>query len=89
MFSHSLSDGFVPVSLAPQCESSIGPGRRSIGINRSIFLQLRLLKFYVVLALLRVLLLFTATAQTETGSKTFDCALVLTLETYDDPDSGN
>ena len=30
----------------------------------------------------RVLLLFTATAQTDTGSKTFDCALVSTLETY-------
>ena len=33
----------------------------------------------------RVLLLFTATAQTYTGSKTFDCALVSTLKTYDDP----
>ena len=30
----------------------------------------------------RVLLFFTATAQTDTGSKTFDCALVSTLETY-------
>ena len=30
----------------------------------------------------RVLLLFTATAQTGTGSKSFDCALVSTLETY-------
>ena len=29
----------------------------------------------------RVLLLFTATSQTDTGSKTFDCALVSTLET--------
>ena len=36
----------------------------------------------------RVLLLFTATSQTDTGSKTFDCALVSTLETYDDPDNG-
>ena len=35
-----------------------------------------------------VLLLFTATSQTDTGSKTFDCALVSTLETYDDPDNG-
>ena len=37
----------------------------------------------------RVLLLFTATSQTDTGSKTFDCALVSTLETYDDPENGN
>ena len=36
-----------------------------------------------------VLLLFTATSQTDTGSKTFDCALVSTLETYDDPENGN
>jgi hypothetical protein len=50
MFFHSLSDGFV--SLAPQCDSSIGPGRRRIGINRSIFLQLHLLKFDVALTLL-------------------------------------
>ena len=33
----------------------------------------------------RVLLLFTATLQSDTSSKTFDCALVSTLETYDDP----
>ncbi len=26
---------------------------------------------------------------TDTGSKTFECALVSTLETYDDPDNGN
>ncbi len=40
------------VSLSPQCDSSnlSGPGRRRIGINRSIFLQLHLLKFHVVLA---------------------------------------
>ncbi len=37
----------------------------------------------------RVLLLFSATSQTDTGSKTFDCALVSTLETYDDPENGN
>jgi hypothetical protein len=34
----------------------------------------------------RVLLLFTATSQTDTGLKTFECALVSTLETYDDPE---
>ena len=37
----------------------------------------------------RVLLLFTASAATDTGSKSFDCALVSTLESYDDPDNGN
>ncbi len=37
----------------------------------------------------RVLLLFSATPQTDTGSKTFECALVSTLETYDDPEHGN
>jgi hypothetical protein len=28
-------------------------------------------------------------AQTETGSKMFDCALMSTLETYDDPEKGS
>ncbi len=37
----------------------------------------------------RVLLLFSASAMTDTGSKSFECALVLTLETYDDPENGN
>jgi hypothetical protein len=37
----------------------------------------------------RVLLLFSASAQTDTGSKSFDCALVSTLETYEDPENGN
>jgi hypothetical protein len=36
-----------------------------------------------------LLLLFSATAQTDTWSKTFDCALMLTLEVYDYPDNGN
>ncbi len=41
-----------------------------------------------------VLLLFSASAMTDTGSKFFesegfDCALVSTLETYDDPENGN
>jgi hypothetical protein len=35
------------------------------------------------------LLLFSASAMTDTGSKSFDCALVSTLETYDDPENGN
>ena len=37
----------------------------------------------------RVLLLFSASAMTDTGSKTFECALVSTLETYDDPENGD
>ncbi len=37
----------------------------------------------------RGLLLFSATSQTGTWSKTFECALVSTLETYDDPEHGN
>jgi hypothetical protein len=36
-----------------------------------------------------VLLLFSASAVTDTGSKSFDCALVSTLETHDDPENGN
>jgi hypothetical protein len=36
-----------------------------------------------------VLLLFSASAMTDTGSKSFDCALVSTLETYDDHENGN
>ncbi len=37
----------------------------------------------------RVLLLFSASAMTDAGSKTFECALISTFETYDDPDNGN
>jgi len=37
----------------------------------------------------RVLLLFSASAMTDTGSKSFDCALISTLEKYDDPENGN
>ena len=37
----------------------------------------------------RVLLLFSASAMTDTGSKSCECALVSTLETYDDPGNGN
>ena len=36
-----------------------------------------------------VLLLFSASDMTDTGSKSFDCTLVSTLETYDDPENGN
>jgi hypothetical protein len=37
----------------------------------------------------RVLLLFSASAATDTGSKSFDCALVSTQKSYDDPENGN
>jgi hypothetical protein len=36
----------------------------------------------------RVLLLFSASAMTDTGSKSFECALVSTLETYNDNENG-
>ncbi len=36
----------------------------------------------------RVLLLFSASAKTDTGSRSFDCALVSTMETCDDPENG-
>ncbi len=36
----------------------------------------------------RVLLLFSASAKTDTGSKSIDCALLSTMETYDDPENG-
>ena len=37
----------------------------------------------------RVLLLFSASAMTDTGSKSFECALVSLLETYNDPDNSS
>jgi hypothetical protein len=37
----------------------------------------------------RVLLLFSASAATDTGSKSFKYALVSTLETYNNPENGN
>ncbi len=36
----------------------------------------------------RILLLFSASAETDTGSKSFDCALVSTMETHDVPENG-
>jgi hypothetical protein len=36
-----------------------------------------------------VLVLFSASAATDTGSKFFECALVSTLETYNNPENGN
>ncbi len=36
-----------------------------------------------------VLLLFYASAMTDTGSKSFNCALVSTMKTYDNPEKGN
>ena len=35
----------------------------------------------------RVLLLFSASAATDTGSKSFNCAIVSTMETLDDPEN--
>ncbi len=36
----------------------------------------------------RGLLLFSASVATDTGSKSFNCARVSTLESYDDPENG-
>ena len=36
-----------------------------------------------------VLLLFSASAMTDTGSKSLDSALISTLETFDYPENGN
>ncbi len=35
------------------------------------------------------MLRFYSSSASDTGSKSFDCALVLTLESYDDPENGN
>ncbi len=37
----------------------------------------------------RILLLFSASAATDTGGKSFDCALVSLMETYDYPENGD
>ncbi len=37
----------------------------------------------------RVLLLFSASAMIDTGSNSFDCALVSTPEIFNDPENGN
>ncbi len=37
----------------------------------------------------RVLILFLASAATDTGSKSFDFALVSIMETYDNPENGD
>jgi hypothetical protein len=69
--------------------SPIGPrydwaSSQAPGIENGAFVVTPDLVWYA-----RVLLLFSASAQTDTGSKSFDCALVSTLETYDDPENGN
>ncbi len=57
---------------------------RSLGINNGAFVVLPDSVWYA-----SVLLLFSTCAMTDTGSKSFKCALISTLETYDDPDNGN
>ena len=56
---------------------------RPPGINKGAFVVSPDTVWYA-----RVLLLFSASAQTDTGSKSFDCAFVSTMETYDDPENG-
>ena len=57
---------------------------RPPGIDNGAFVVLPNSVWYA-----RVLLLFSASAMTDTGSKSSDCALVSTLETYDDLENGN
>jgi hypothetical protein len=56
---------------------------RPPGINHGAFVVSQETVWYS-----RLLPLFSASAQTDTGSKSFDCALVSTMETYNDPDNG-
>ena len=57
---------------------------RPLGIDNGAFVVSPASVWYA-----SVLLLFSASAMTDTGSKSFDCALVSTMETYDDPENGN
>ncbi len=57
---------------------------RQQGINNGAFVVSPDTVWYA-----RVLLLFSASAMTDTGSKSFKCALVSTLETYNYPENGN
>ncbi len=57
---------------------------RPPGIDNGAFVVLPDTVWYA-----QVLLLFSASAATDTGSKSFECALVSTLETYDDLENGN
>ena len=57
---------------------------RPTGIDNAAFVASPATVWYAL-----VLLLFSASAMTDTGSKSFDCALVSTMETYDDPENGN
>ncbi len=57
---------------------------RPLGIDNGAFVVTPDFVWYAL-----VLLLFSASAAMDTGSKSFDCALVLTLESYDDPENDN
>ena len=57
---------------------------RPPGIDNGAFVVTRDSVWYA-----QVLLLFSASAATDTGSKSFYCALVSTLESYDYPENGN
>ncbi len=56
---------------------------RPQGIDNGVFVVSQETVWYA-----QVLLLFSASAKTDTGSKSFDCALVATMETYDNPENG-
>ncbi len=57
---------------------------RQQGINNGAFVVSPDTVWYA-----RVLLLFSAAAMTDTGSKSLDWALVSTFETYNDPENGD
>ncbi len=57
---------------------------RQPGIDNGCFVVLPDTGWYA-----QVLLLFSASAMTDIGSKSFECALVSTLETYNDPENSN
>ncbi len=65
-------------------QPSTGPCHDSAaGIDNGAFVVSQETVWYA-----RVLLLFLASAKTNTGSKSSDCALVSTMETFDDPENG-
>jgi hypothetical protein len=85
-----VSNGFTAIHFPPSAKPFHGSHRldmvmiRQPGIDHGAFVVLPDTVWYA-----RVLLLFSASAITDTGFKSFECAFVSTLETYDDPENGN
>jgi hypothetical protein len=68
-------------------QSSLGHGHDQTACLASIMAPL--LCRQIQSGMLGFLFLFSASAMTDTGSTSFECALVSTLETYYNPESGN